>query len=225
MFERFSEEARIVVVEAQAEARELRHSHIGVEHLLLGVMRLPGESVATHVLTSLGADADAMRDRLGELVSGGEAPAAQMPFTPQAKKVLELAMREALSRGDVHVGPQHIVLGIIRDGEGVAIQLLQERGITASQLHEALEAALPEPSPPPEAESLPRRLVAAARGRTKVAQIPIEIDLSAEAHRLLMSAGARALDDGRRLIQIADIEEALRRRGDAEDPPPQAATG
>jgi ATP-dependent Clp protease ATP-binding subunit ClpA len=224
MFERFTDEARSVVVEAQAEARELRHSHIGVEHLLLGVLRLPPEGLAAHVLASAGAQAADVRARLRERVAPGERIEGQMPFTPRAKKVLERAMRETLSRGDFHVAPEYILLGILRDDQGLAIALLEERGVTAQQLREALEESLPTPQAH-EVQSLPRRLVAAARGRAKAGQLPIEIDVSAEARQLLMSAGARALEEGRTLISIADIEEALRRRGDAEDPPPQAATG
>ena len=129
-------------------------------------------------------------------------------------------MREALSRGDTRVGPDHILLAIVRDDDGLAVQLLKERGVTLERVRDALVAALPAPTPAPALRSVLRR----AR-RSTVHQLPMEIDLADECRRLLMSAGARALDDGRILIEIADIEEALRRHHDADDPPPQSATG
>lgn len=221
VFERFRDEARKVVEQAQAEAQELRHGHIGVEHLLLGVLSLPTTEVAAGVLAELGVTADGVRDRLRELVPGGEEPVAgRMPFTPRAKRVLELAMREALGRADTHIGSEHILLGIVRENDSLVVQLLDGCGVTTRRVREALDAALPPPRRDPATRSILRR----AR-RAAVHQLPIEIDVSEEARGLLMSAGARALDDGRTLITIADIEEALRRRGDAEDPPPQSATG
>ena len=222
MFDRYSEEAREVVVLAHEEARALRHNYIGTEHLLLGLLRLPQESVVGQVFARLGLSADGARARLGDLVPVGETVASgQLPFTPRAKKTLELSLREALSRGENDVCPEHIVLGIVRlDEDSVAVGLLRMLDVTSDQLREAMVEALPTPSSRPVSRSILRR----AR-RTVVHQLPIEIDLSDEARRLLMSAGARALDDGRTLITIADIEKALRRRGDAEDPPPESATG
>jgi ATP-dependent Clp protease ATP-binding subunit ClpA len=220
VFERFSQEAREVVVGAQDEARDLRHEHVGVEHMLLGVLRLPPEQVTSQVLASLGVEGDEIRERLRELGAPGQLVAGQLPFTPRAKRVLELSVREALSRGDTQVGPDHILLAIVRDDDGLAVQLLKERGVTLEHVRDAVVAALPPPEPALATRSFLRR----AR-RSTVHQLPMEVDLSDECRRLLMSAGARALDDGRILIEIADIEEALRRHHDAEDPPPQSATG
>jgi ATP-dependent Clp protease ATP-binding subunit ClpA len=220
VFERFSDEAREVVVVAQQEARALRHNYIGTEHLLLGLLRLPPEHAVSRVLAGLGLRIDVTRARVLDLVAEGEGVASgQLPFTPRAKKVLELSLREALAQGENHVGPEHMVLGIARlDEDSVAVRALVD--VTQHQLHEAMVEALPVPRSRPPSRSILRR----AR-RATVHHLPIEIDLSDEARRLLMSAGARALDDGRTLITSADIEEALRRRGDTEDPPPQSATG
>jgi ATP-dependent Clp protease ATP-binding subunit ClpA len=222
VFDRYSEEARQVVVLAQEEARELRHNYIGTEHLLLGLLRLPRDSVVGQVLAGLELSTDGARARLRDLVpEGEEVTSGQIPFTPRAKKTLELSLHEALSHGANDVGPEHMVLGLARlDQDGVAVGLLRMLGVTQDQLREAMVEALPTPRSRP----IPRSILRRAK-RTEVHHLPIEIDVSDEARRLLMSAGARALDDGRTLITIADIEAALRRRGDAEDPPPQSATG
>ena len=221
VFERFTTEARKVIVDAQTEARELRHDHIGDEHLLLGLLHVPPTDAMAVVWASLEVDTEAVRDRVRELVAPGTPPASgQMPFTPRAKRLLETAMRETLSRGQSHVAPTHMALAIARDEDGWALQLLQERGITPARLRAAVEPRLPGDD-----EVVPEALRRRGRPRLKFAHLPIEVDLSGDATRLLMSAGARALDDGRRFIEIADIEQALRRRGGAEDPPSQSATG
>ena len=225
MFERFTEGARNVVVVAQAEARAIPHNYIGTEHLLLALLLLPDDSAVGQALAGLGLDADDFRNQIRAQVPAGEHPApGQIPFTPRSKRVMEESLREALARGDRHIGPEHLLLALAAgDEESMAVRLLRELGIDSGQLRSAVACVLPA-AQPEEVRRLPRRLMAAAR-RATVAQMPIEVDLSSDAQRLLMSAGARALDDGRRLIQIADIEEALRRRQDADDPPPQSATG
>ncbi|HYZ80211.1 MAG TPA: Clp protease N-terminal domain-containing protein [Solirubrobacteraceae bacterium] len=221
MFERYTEEARGVVVVAHEEARALRHNYIGTEHLLLALLRLPRDCVVGRVLAGLQLSFDGAVARLLDLVPEGEAATSgQIPFTPRAKQVLELSLREALGRGDREINSEHILLGITRgDKDSVAMHLLREHGVTAEQVRDALLGSLPPSAPAPLSRSILRR-----SRRTTVRQRPIEIDLSDEARRLLMSAGARALDDGRTLIEIADIGEALRRRRDADDPP-HAATG
>jgi ATP-dependent Clp protease ATP-binding subunit ClpC len=225
VFERYTEEARSVVVMAQEEARALRHNYVGTEHLLLGLLRLPRDSMPGQVFAGLALSSDSVRTRLRALVPGAEHPErGPIPFTPRAKRTLEMSLHEALNRSDRDIGAEHILLGLAgADKDAVAVTLLREEQIAPDQLREAvLEAMPPQPAT---SRSLPRRLVDAARQRAVVAQMPIEVDLSSQAQRLLMSAGARALDDGRRLIEIADIEQALRRRSDADDPPPQAAAG
>jgi ATP-dependent Clp protease ATP-binding subunit ClpA len=222
VFERYTEEARSVVVVAQEEARALRHNYVGTEHLLLALLRLPRDSVVGQVLDALELSSDGARERLRALVPEGEHPASeqQLPFTPRAKKVLEMSLREALARGDDYIGSEHLLLGIAKcDEDTVAVRLLRAHEVTTDRLRDMLVASLPPPKPGARSRSVFRR----AR-RSSVQQLPIEIDLSDEARRLLMSAGARALDDGRTLITIADIEKALRRHSDADEPPPQAAT-
>jgi ATP-dependent Clp protease ATP-binding subunit ClpC len=222
VFERYTEEARSVVVVSHEEARALRHNYIGTEHLLLALLRKPRDSVVGQVLAALGLSYDGTRAQLLTLVPEGEAvTSGQLPFTPRAKKVLELSLREALSRGENEIGPAHILLGIARsDDDSAAVHLLRDQDVTPDRVRALLVASLPPPKPAAGGRSILGRV-----RRTSVQQLPIEIDLSDEARRLLMGAGARSLDDGRTLITIADIEAALRRRGDAEDPPPKSATG
>jgi hypothetical protein len=124
MFERFTDRARRVVVLAQEEARLLNHNHIGTEHILLGLIH-EGEGIAYLALTELGISLDAVRAQVeAEIGQGSEAPGGHIPFTPRAKKVLELSLREALQLGHNYIGTEHILLGLIREGEGVAAQVL-----------------------------------------------------------------------------------------------------
>jgi hypothetical protein len=124
MFERFTDRARRVVVLAQEEARLLNHNYIGTEHILLGLIH-EGEGVAYRALTELGISLDAVRAQVeAEIGQGSEAPSGHIPFTPRAKKVLELSLREALQLGHNYIGTEHILLGLIREGEGVAAQVL-----------------------------------------------------------------------------------------------------
>jgi hypothetical protein len=126
VFERFTEGARQVVVLAQTEARELKHDQIGTEHLLLGLLRNE-DRLAARVLTSLGVTLDRVRVLVVEDVGvGDETPTGQIPFTPRAKKVLELALREALSLGHNYIGTEHILLGLVRERDGVAARVLRE---------------------------------------------------------------------------------------------------
>jgi ATP-dependent Clp protease ATP-binding subunit ClpC len=128
MFERFTHRARRVVVLAQEEARTLNHNHIGTEHLLLGLIR-EGEGVAPRALGSLRISLEAVRRQVEEIIGQGqEVPAGHIPFTPRAKKVLELALREAQELKHHYLGTEHILLGLIREGEGVAAQVLTKLG-------------------------------------------------------------------------------------------------
>ena len=124
MFERFTDRARRVVVLAQEEARLLDHNYIGTEHLLLGLIR-EGEGVAAKALESLDISLETVRQQVEETIGQGEqAPSGHIPFTPRAKKVLELSLREAMQLGHNYIGTEHILLGLIREGEGVAAQVL-----------------------------------------------------------------------------------------------------
>lgn len=128
MFERFSDRARRVVVLAQDEAKALNHNYIGTEHLLLGLVS-EGEGVAAKALTSLGISLEAVRAQVEEIIGRGTTtPTGHIPFTPRAKKVLELSLREALQMNHSYIGTEHLLLGLIREGEGVAAQVLIRLG-------------------------------------------------------------------------------------------------
>ena len=128
LFERFTDRARRVVVLAQEEARLLNHSYIGTEHILLGLIH-EGEGVAAKSLESLSISLEAVRAQVEEIIGqGGSSPSGHIPFTPRAKKVLELSLREALQLGHNYIGTEHILLGLLREGEGVATQVLVKLG-------------------------------------------------------------------------------------------------
>ena len=134
MFERFTDRARRVVVLAQEEARLLNHNYIGTEHILLGLIH-EGEGVAAKALESLGISLEAVRAQVEEIIGQGQtAPTGHIPFTPRAKKVLELSLREALQLGHNYIGTEHILLGLIREGEGVAAQILVRLGAPLPKL-------------------------------------------------------------------------------------------
>ena len=134
MFERFTDRARRVVVLAQEEARMLDHSHIGTEHILLGLIRESG-GVAGRAVESLGISLEAVRQQVGEIAGPGQqAPFGHIPFTPRAKMVLELSLREALQLGHNYIGTEHILLGLIREGDGVAAQVLVKLGADPSRV-------------------------------------------------------------------------------------------
>src|SRR6266705_448956 len=136
MFERFTDRARRVVVLAQEEARMLHHNHIGTEHILLGLIR-EGEGVAARALESLGISPEAVRQHAGGITGQGrQAPSGHIPFTPRATKVLELSLREALQLGHNYIGTEHILLGLIREGEGVAAQVLVKLGADLNKVRQ-----------------------------------------------------------------------------------------
>src|SRR5215467_4394646 len=136
MFERFTDRARRVVVLAQEEARMLNHNYIGTEHILLGLIH-EGEGVAAKALESLGISLEAVRNQVEEIIGqGGSSPSGHIPFTPRAKKVLELSLREALQLGHNYIGTEHILLGLIREGEGVAAQVLVKLGADLSRVRQ-----------------------------------------------------------------------------------------
>jgi ATP-dependent Clp protease ATP-binding subunit ClpA len=177
MFERFTEDARHVVVLAQEEARRLHHDHIGTEHLLLGLLEQPGSPTAAvlagHGLTresteaalrafvgteeldatalgAVGIDLDAVRDSVeaafgpGALDAprGRAAPGGHLPFTPRAKKVLELSLREAIALKSRSIADGHIALGLLREGQGLAAKVIHDRGVDAGRLRDEIRLAL-----------------------------------------------------------------------------------
>ena len=136
MFERFTDRARRVVVLAQEEARLLNHNYIGTEHILLGLIH-EGEGTAAKALESLGISLEGVRSQVEEIIGqGGSSPSGHIPFTPRAKKVLELSLREALQLGHNYIGTEHILLGLIREGEGVAAQVLVKLGADLSRIRQ-----------------------------------------------------------------------------------------
>ena len=174
MFERFTDRARRVVVLAQEEARLLNHNYIGTEHLLLGLIH-EGEGIAAKALERLGVSLEVVRSRVEEIIGlGGSAPSGHIPFTPRAKKVLELSLREALQLGHNYIGTEHLLLGLIREGEGVAAQVLAQLGLDLALVRQEVLQLLSGYAPPVE-------------GRPQTAP-PADTP-----------AGARARDEARRL--------------------------
>jgi len=136
MFERFTDWARRVVVLAQEEARMLDHNYIGTEHILLGLIR-EGEGVAAKAIESLGISLETVREQVEEIIGQGrQAPSRHIPFTPRATKVLELSLREARRTGHHDIGTEHILLGLVREGEGVAAQVLGSMGADLTRVRQ-----------------------------------------------------------------------------------------
>jgi ATP-dependent Clp protease ATP-binding subunit ClpA len=216
MFERFTDRARKVVVLAQEEARILNHDYIGTEHILLGLIH-EGEGVAAKALQALGISLEAVRQQVEEIIGQGQqAPSGHIPFTPRAKKVLELSLREAQQLGHNYIGTEHILLGLIREGDGVAAQVLVRLGArlgrVRQQVIELLQAyqgqaqaakATAAPAPPPSLERQLARLVSRMKG--------IESRLSAIELRLGDGPDLSQLDD-----RIADAAAEKRTAVDAE---------
>ena len=144
MFERFTDRARRVVVLAQENARLLNHNYIGTEHLLLGLIQ-EGEGVAARGLMSLGIRLESVRSEVEEtLGQGRRMPSGHISFTPRAKKVLELSLREALQLGHNYIGTGHILLGLVREGDGVAVQVLEKLGFDLAGVRQTIIRLLSE---------------------------------------------------------------------------------
>ena len=149
MFERFTERARQVVVLAQEEARGLKHNYIGTEHLLLGLLR-EQEGVAARALESCGVTLAEVRDQVGRIVGyGDEVVTGQIPFTPRAKKVLELALRESLSLGHEYIGTEHLLLALTRMDDGVAARILLDFDAGPETVRSTVRAMLGSPPDSP----------------------------------------------------------------------------
>jgi ATP-dependent Clp protease ATP-binding subunit ClpC len=186
MLERFTDRARRVVVLAQEEARRLDHNYIGTEHILLGLIH-EGDGVAATALESLGISLDAVRQQVEEIIGRGQqAPSEYIPFTPRAKKVLELSLREALQLGQSYIDTEHILLGLIREGDGVAAQVLVRLGADLNRVREQviqLLAGYPAEEPGPgvkvRLEMIEQQLTAIERQLTAIErQVGIEPDTS-----------------------------------------------
>jgi ATP-dependent Clp protease ATP-binding subunit ClpC len=191
VFERFTERSRRVVVLAQEEARLLNHNHIGTEHILLGLLH-EGEGVAGRVLTDLGVSLSEARDRVLDIIGRGEHEAhGHIPFTPRAKKVLELALREALELKEPYIGTEHILLGLVREGEGVGALVLIALGAPLDRVRRRV-AELAGTDPPAEGETPTAFAVAAGSGPGPGGLgFRMRADSLAEVRRLLVSIDRR----------------------------------
>ena len=167
MFERFTERARRVIVVAQNEARGLDHDYLGTEHILLALME-EGTGVGPEALEAMRITADTVREKVEQITGRGRVPPRKghLPFTPAAKKVLELSLREALQLGHTYIGTEHILLGLVREGEGVAAQVLAGLGAdlahTRQLVFEILTGRHQSEAAPVAAEDLRDRLAAMA---------------------------------------------------------------
>jgi ATP-dependent Clp protease ATP-binding subunit ClpA len=164
MFERFTDRARRAIVLAQEEARILNHGYIGTEHLLLGLVR-EGEGVAAKALASLGITLEAVQQQVAEIIGRGlQPPAGHIPFTPRAKKVLELSAREADALGHSYISTEHLLLGLLREGKGVAVQILVKLGADLGAVREQVLQLVHGPAGPDVADR-PGRAGTRARSR------------------------------------------------------------
>ena len=196
MFERFTERARQVVVLAQDEARALKHNYIGTEHILLGLLR-EEEGLAARVLESLDITVEEVRAQVARIVGqGDEVTTGQIPFTPRAKKVLELALREALSLGHNYIGTEHILLGLVRENEGVAARILLDFDADAEDPQRDHPDAL-RPRPPPAGRGRRRR-----EGEELQAPRPVRPQPDQARRRGQARPRRRALTEIERVMQI-----------------------
>jgi prophage maintenance system killer protein len=234
LFQRFSHEARQVVVGSQEEARSLRHGYIGTEHLLLGLLR-QDSGVAAQALQAAGVSREAARQAVLDIIGRGhEVPRGHVPFTPRAKKVLQLSMREARQLGHLYIGSEHLLLGLLREGQGVACQVLSQLGADADAVREHVaelsgQPEVPEPVTPPGIRDYDLRIAEARRdkdaaldagdpGQATTAR-DAEKQLIAERDQLIAqwSAGADVAALGREIDRLRDevrrLQDLLLRHG------------
>ena len=215
MFQRFTDRARQVVVLAQTEARRLDHNYIGTEHILLGLIR-EGEGVAAEALKSLRISLDPVRQQVEEIIGRGqETLQGHIPFTPRAKKVLELSLRESLQLGHNYIGTEHILLGLIREGDGVAAQVLVRLGADLNRVRQQIIQMLnkhPAEEPRPGArvrlEMIEQRLTAIEQ-RVGIGPDTSDLDEQIDAARTEKEAAVDAQDFDRG-ASLRDQEKQLR---------------
>jgi ATP-dependent Clp protease ATP-binding subunit ClpC len=177
VFERFTDRSRRVVVLAQEEARMLNHNYIGTEHILLGLVH-EGEGVAARALDSMSITLESIRREVQDAIGQGQAaPTGHIPFTPRAKKVLELSLREALQLGHNYIGTEHILLGLIREGEGVAAQVLEKLGVDLDRVRQAVIQLLSGYQAGAGTQPIPREDPAPAGPLCPSCRRPLEISL------------------------------------------------
>jgi ATP-dependent Clp protease ATP-binding subunit ClpA len=211
VFERFTEQARQVVGLAQEEARTLKHNYIGTEHILLGLLR-EEDGLAARVLESLDITVERVRAQVVRIVGPGEqGTSSQIPFTPRAKKVLELALRESRSLGHNHIDTEHILLGIARENEGVAMRVLLDLGVDAGRIRNEVVSLLPRLEPV--------RARPAGAHRARVREAPPREDagaMLATIERHIRGLLHRAPDNGDLLVILATLPEGVVARTFAE---------
>jgi ATP-dependent Clp protease ATP-binding subunit ClpC len=206
LLERFTERARQVVVLASEEARTFKHGQIGTEHLLLGLLR-EQDGIAAHVLESFEITLERVRGEVVRIVGvGDQAHAGQIPLTDRAKRVLELALQEAVNLGHNYIGTEHLLLGILTLGDGVSKRILLDCAVEPDQIRHAVILALSGAGPRPHPTS-PETPPTSSNGFEEW----IRVGPGAGLRRLLMVAAARALDAGREDIQTRDVLLALTR--------------
>jgi len=199
VFERFTERARRVVVLAQEEARALKHNYIGTEHILLGLLREEG-GLAARVLERLDITVERVRAQVVRIADSGEEVAlGQIPFTPRAKKVLELALREALSLGHDYIDTEHLLLGLVRENDGVGARILLDFNADSEKIRNELIPLLTTGEGGPDSARSPPILEISR----------IEVRFSARVRRFLMAAAARSLDRGDTEVDLADLLSAI----------------
>jgi ATP-dependent Clp protease ATP-binding subunit ClpA len=211
VFERFTDAARLVLVGAQAEARSLDHNYIGTEHVLLGILRYE-DGAASRLLEGFDVPLDWVRERILEIIgTGAGAPSEHIPFTPRAKKVLELSLREALQLGDNYIATEHILLGLLREGGGVGAQILSERGVTLAAVRKRRgDVAVPR-EPPPEEWDSPRYVTPGTSERIEIGfEERAEAGL-AEAREEMIEIPAEHF--ARLVAEIARLRDLLRHHG------------
>ncbi len=213
MFERFTDRARSVVVLAQDEARLLNHSYIGTEHILLGLIH-ESKGLAARALAAAKVDLEPARQQVREIVGPGQqAPSGHIPFTARAKKILELSLREALQLGHNYIGTEHILLGLIREGDGVALQVLAGLGADLSLLRQQV---LQLQADNPMTEEMPRvaRAGASARAaaaRAEAAQAEVMRAEAARAETIRLDAARAAAARAESAAQARKLDEILSR--------------
>jgi ATP-dependent Clp protease ATP-binding subunit ClpA len=219
MFERFTDRARRAVALAQDEAKRLNHNYIGTEHILLGLIH-EGEGVAAKALESLGISLDAVRQQVEEIIGQGQqAPSGHIPFTPRAKKVLELSLRESKQLGHNYIGTEHILLGLIREGDGVAAQVLVKLGADLNrvrqqviQLLQGYQGEEPWLARRPPEEGVPATEAQARLGTIEARLTAIEVLLAAVEQRVGIRPDTADLDE-----QIDRVRGERQAAADAQD--------
>jgi len=214
MFQRFTDRARRVVVLAQEEARRLDHNYIGTEHILLGLIS-EGEGVAARALESLGISLDAVRQQVEEIIGRGQQePPGHIPFTPRAKKVLELSLHESKQLGHNYIGTEHILLGLIREGDGVAAQVLVKLGADLKRVRQQVIQLLhghTTEEPGPEAEvrlGMVGQRLTAIEQRVRIGPDTSDLDEQIEMVRAEKEAAINA-QDFEQAVSLRDREKQL----------------